>query len=231
MAQKKREPRIQRTKSEILEAFRSQLALLAKSCREFDEGDRDEIARIAQALRVILNSNGRDNISLVAQIGEIQARFIDTSAPFSETNLLAYSGLIYVSIDFSPESQTIRPMPVLDDQPRQERKLIRFADWWNVLPVIRDNTRAKFTRRQLVCWMANEDGGSHVDPALTAAYHRLSRTNALGQFLVIPGSKEIPLLGAVDATIRQIAHEVLRTFQRRHPEWLQSVRYEMYRTT
>lgn len=213
-----------------MDAFRAQLTLLAKSCEEFDEGDRDEIVRIAQAMRVILNSNGRDNVSLVAQVGANQGRFVDTSARFSETNLLTYSGLIRVEINMSPESQTMRPLPVFDHQPGQTRKLVRFADWWNVFPVIRDNTRAKFTRRQLVCWMANEDGGSHVDPGLTAAYHHLSRNNALGFFLQTPGSGDIPLLGAIDATIRQIAHEVLRTFQRRHPELLHSVRYDMYRT-
>ncbi|QRR13687.1 hypothetical protein GJG85_09790 [Burkholderia sp. MS389] len=231
MTQKKKEPRVRRSKAEIQNALRSQLALLAKSCREFDEGDRDEIVRIAQALRVILNSNGRDNVSLVAQLGENQARFIDTAARFSETNLLTYAGLIRVRIDVSPDSQTMRPLPVFDNQLGHSRKLVRFADWWNIFPVIRDNTREKFTRRQLVGWMANEDGGSHVDPGLTAAYHRLSRTNALGHVLSIPGSDEIPLLGAVDATIRQIAHEVLRTFQRRHPEWLHGVRYEMYMTS
>lgn len=223
-----REPRVMRSKAETMDALRSQLGLLSKSCRDFDEGDRDEIVRIAQALRVILNSSGRDSVSLAAQVGATQWRFIDSSAPFFEKSLLTYSGLISVQIDFGVQPQTMRPLPVFD---KQGRRLARFADWWAVSTVICDNTHAKFNRRQLVCWMANEDGGSHVDPGLTAAYHHLSRGNALGWSLQMPGAEVIPLVGAIDASIRQIAHEALRTFQRRHPELLHGVRYEMYKET
>ncbi|MFB9127787.1 hypothetical protein E2553_40250 [Paraburkholderia dipogonis] len=225
---KGREPRVKRSKAETIDALRSQLGLLSKSCCDFDEGDRDEIVRIAQALRVILNSSGRDSVSLAAQVGATQWRFIDSSAPFPETNQATYSGLMYVQIDFGAKPPAMRPLPVFDKQPR---RLVRFADWWAVSPVICDNTRSKFNRRQLVCWMANEDGGSHVDPGLTAAYHHLSRGNALGWSLQMPGAEPIPLMGSIDASIRQIAHEALRTFQRRHPELLHGVRYEMYKET
>ncbi|WP_152693273.1 hypothetical protein [Caballeronia mineralivorans] len=204
-----------------------QLSLLSKSCRDFDLGDRDEIVRIAQALRVILNSSGRDNVSLASQVGAIQGRFVDMSFPYSESSILTYCGLFSVEMIFEGMQGTIRALPLLDRH-GIKRKLVRFSDWWNVLPVLRDITRARYTRRQLVCWMANEDGGSHVDSALTAAYHRLSRGDVTGWGIGTDAGK-VPLLGAVDASIRQIAHETLRTFARRHPELLFACPYDMYR--
>jgi len=220
-----RAPRIQRSRAETFDALRTQLNLLSKSCRDYDEGDRDEIVRVAQGLRVLLNSNGRANVSLVSQIGATQSRFFDTAARYSETSLNTYSGLMSVQLDFGKTPPVMRSLPVLDDN---GRKLVRFSEWWDVLPAIRDTNRAKFTRRQLVCWMANEDGGSHVDTGLSAAYHYLSRGNALGWWM--EGSLgQVSLMGAVDASIRQIAHEALRTFQRRNPELFPGVRYEMYR--
>ncbi len=222
---RKKAPRIQRSRAETIDALRAQLNLLSKSCRDYDDGDRDEIVRVAQGLRVLLNSSGQNNVSLVAQIGATQSRFFDTAASYSETSLTTYSGLMSVQIDFGKVPPTMRSLPVLDNN---GRKLARFADWWNAQPAIRDTNRAKFTRRQLVCWMANEDGGSHVDTGLTAAYHYLSRGNALGWWMDGPLG-EVPLMGAIDASIRQIAHETLRTFQRRNPELFREMRYEMYR--
>jgi hypothetical protein len=57
--------------------------------------------------------------------------------------------------------------------------------------------------------VANQDGGAHVDPTLDSTYADLSRNNSLGWTY---GSKSEPIEGPARAALRQICHEVLKTF-------------------
>lgn len=59
--------------------------------------------------------------------------------------------------------------------------------------------------------VADKDGGSHVDPKLDADYAEFSRKNSLGHF-ASSGTQWRPLLRPELATLRQIAHEILKTF-------------------
>jgi len=68
------------------------------------------------------------------------------------------------------------------------------------------------SRRQLVCTMANQDGGAHVDPELDELYARISRNNELGWTQpTVEGDR--PIVGNEKAAVRQVAHEVLKTLR------------------
>jgi hypothetical protein len=43
-----------------------------------------------------------------------------------------------------------------------------------------DDERVGISRRDLVTLMANQGGGSHVDPAIDRMYARLTRQNSIG---------------------------------------------------
>ena len=63
--------------------------------------------------------------------------------------------------------------------------------------------------------LANQDGGAHVDPKLDVAYAHIARTPGLGWTVanIGPGGTTTePFTGRAElASMRQIAHEVLRT--------------------
>jgi hypothetical protein len=84
------------------------------------------------------------------------------------------------------------------------------SDWWNEI-IIRDGRGATFTRKEIVLHVADKDGGSHVDPKLDQDYVELSRKNSLGYFAG-NRSERHPLTRPELPTLRQIAHEVLKTF-------------------
>ena len=53
-----------------------------------------------------------------------------------------------------------------------------FEDWWN--EIIFDDTKNKFTRRDIITFVANQDGGAHVDDELHEKYAMLGKMNSLG---------------------------------------------------
>ena len=46
--------------------------------------------------------------------------------------------------------------------------------------VLVDNKRNIFTRRKIVCEIADTYGGAHVDPSLKEPYYNVSQANSLG---------------------------------------------------
>jgi len=85
-----------------------------------------------------------------------------------------------------------------------------FAEWWRG-KVTRDAREALWSREALVLVVANEDGGAHIDPAMSENYHALTRENAMGWRFHAAGTNDdgMPFTnGPVLASIRQIAWEL-----------------------
>ena len=62
--------------------------------------------------------------------------------------------------------------------------------------------------------LANKDGGAHVDPRLDVIYADLSRNNSLAwEAYAADGSSRPPEDGPELAIMRQIAHELIKTFE------------------
>jgi hypothetical protein len=65
-----------------------------------------------------------------------------------------------------------------------------------------------------VLTLANKEGGAHVDPSLTPTYDSLARMNGL-DYQFGNGDTLIPFAGdVIAASVRQIAHEVIRTLEK-----------------
>jgi|SoiMethySBSTD1v2_1073268.scaffolds.fasta_scaffold254125_4 hypothetical protein len=88
-----------------------------------------------------------------------------------------------------------------------------FALWWEgdpILVVTTDHT--DINRLDVVSFVANQDGGSHVDPALDRVYHALSRGAALGWTVSTPeGDRQFD--DPTPASLRQITEEFLATLK------------------
>jgi hypothetical protein len=53
------------------------------------------------------------------------------------------------------------------------------VDWWND-PVLEDAEGNEYSRGSFVLWVANKDGGAHVDAELPPGYLALTQENAIG---------------------------------------------------
>lgn len=181
-----------------------QLEFLTASAEAFDAGKTGEAKRIAATLRILLHDTNKSH-SLLGQIGRKGERFWDTAVPDMPGNLLPYAGLVAVHV--APGDPKYAPL--FDDFAGASQ--VEFNAWWNAA-VLRERRGPALSRREIVLTAANQDGGAHVDPTgVDERYARFAHDNALGVTSREAIGPDRPLQGAVAASIRQIAHEVLRT--------------------
>ena len=181
-----------------------QVNLLIHACQSYDQGLKPIAKHIALSLRVLLHHQGNSQ-ALLQQLGFRSQRFLDTAGDINPQNLLTENPLCFMRIgsdsDFLPRC--------MGGVPRE--RWIRFEEWWNN-PVVRDDRRRCFHRRDLILNVADTDGGAHVDPGLDEAYMDLSRNNSLG-WVLTEGDVQRPFPSPIMPCIRQIAHEVLVTLR------------------
>lgn len=200
MTLRKKEIRLPRPEGEALRHARHQFDFLEQSCLAFDNGKEAEGARIATNLRILLHQTGRSQ-ALLEQCGVLQDLwFYDSAGQYAQEE--AYSALAFVGVqyDITPGKQinSVRYVPNLGGAVRQQpntgfqvRELLngrkarrgagfhlRLEKWWKQ-PVIRDTAGWEFSREKLVLFLANTDGGAHVDSALPEDYYALSRLNSV----------------------------------------------------
>ncbi|MFK3797203.1 SEC-C metal-binding domain-containing protein [Pseudomonas sp. NPDC088444] len=194
--------------AELLEHLNEQLDFIQSSAEAFDNGKISEAKRIALAIRILAHDTKRSK-SLLSQLDRKSTLFWDTAESFNPDNVLTYSGLILAHISNGTEA-TYRP--ILDSFAGKLPKLVDFDKWWSATVFV-DSSKRPLSRKDLVLSMADKDGGAHVDPELNGVYADLSRKNSLGALFMASGeSQGQPIDGAERAAIRQIGHEVLKTF-------------------
>jgi hypothetical protein len=191
------------TSSDLERHLAEHLGFLENSARAFDNGFTDEAKRLAVSLRVLLH-NSKHSHSLLNQLGKLSISFYDTALPIDQTNPLSQASLVSTVIG----KGIVEPIAHLDEPPEPPR-MTPYGRWWNA-PVILDTKRRAFSRRDLVLYLANQDGGAHVDPALDSVYSELSRGNAIGWSVMFEGGL-LPVEGIERVSVRQIAHETLKT--------------------
>jgi len=223
--------RVPQTRDDLRVHLAEQIDFLGTACSEFDRGKFAYAKLAATTLRVLLHDTNSSH-SLLEQL-ELKSRifFLDTAGQVVETNLASTTNLTVQRITVIDDEGHTAPayVPVFDDyahrttlnrptafglsrEPAAGRRL-RFEDWWT-MTVIRDGSRTDFSRRDLVLALSNQDGGAHIDPAINEAYHRLSRANSSG-WAAFGAGEETPFDSPVPASVRQIAHEFLKSIPRR----------------
>lgn len=190
------------TPDELSAHLADHIAFLKASAVAFDEGFDAEAKRLAVSLRVLLHDTNSSH-SLLGQLGRLDLPFLSTAVPRDSRSIIAHTGLVMIA----GRGVATRHEAMLDGVPMVAWR--SFAEWWNEVIIV-DDERAELTRRALVLAVANRDGGAHVDPKLNETYARLSRANSIG-WTRHSGGQSAPI-GMVEwSSIRQIAHEVLRT--------------------
>lgn len=201
-------------KQELINHLKEQICFLISSSMSFDRGHKEEAKRLAATLRLLLHDTERQ-ISLLKQLGKKQCLFYDTACEYNPKNMVPTMGLIAFS--------TCGYVALLDNLPEaRSSKKVSFDYWWKDKIVFDDKQGNLFTRKDLICFVANQDGGTHVDPKLNKSYADLTRFNSLGWNIQINRNGENIEVESnpVLISIRQIAHEVLKTLKYEFPNIL-----------
>lgn len=194
---------VHRTPDELISLLEEQLDFLRLSCASFDNGFTGEIKRLAVSVRVLVHDTN-SSTSLLTLANRKSIDFIDTADPYDDENLLSHSSLVQVHM--TPKGA--KPMAHLDDtiNPRS----IPFDAWWNGIVLV-DSKKNEFSRKDITLYLANKEGGAHVDHEIDEKYHNLRNKNSLGWVTVLGDGRQIAGEDHVPATMRQIAHELIKS--------------------
>ncbi|MCK4476787.1 MAG: hypothetical protein KAU16_08685 [Methanophagales archaeon] len=205
--------KVLQTEEELKSHLKEQIQFLIRSSKSYDEGFEDEAKRLAVVIRVLVHDTSQST-SLLKLLKKKDILFYDTTVDLHQNTLLHQGGLAYMRIS----SNGAKYYAPLDDvPPYRANNKVPFDDWWNKT-VYLDLNRNQFTRKSLVLAVSNTDGGAHVDPRLNKAYAGLSRFNSLGwKFFKNEVEKDFKN-GPELPSIRQIAHEVLKSLADKFPE-------------
>jgi hypothetical protein len=205
-----------RDRPALLESFSECCEFLVRSAASYDEGYEAEAKRLAVTLRVLMHDTSASK-SLLGQLGvKSRLAFTDTAEPIRPTNLMATPGLVimkFTSTEHGSHGEYVPPLDMLS--PGRIKPPVPFAAWWNNR-VMKEQNGHTWSRRDFVTELASKEGGAHVDPRLNEQYERLARRNGLGWEVHAPGTGLAKAFtgNPVAASVRQIAFEVIDTFQR-----------------
>lgn len=212
--------KVTKSKTDLIAQMQEQFEKLSILCQIYDTGTKHIAQDIATKLRVLLhqplklNSNTR---SLLYQLKLEHILFADTASKDQPGNILDFFGLLQVDI----YSNRIVYEPILRNNGIYT--FIPFEEWWqNEVISLKENldssideSRNLFTRKKIVLTVAETDGGAHVDASLDQMYYSLKTNSAYGWSI---GDKQgnlrdAELINPIYPSVRQIAEEVLLTFE------------------
>lgn len=193
------------TREDLENHLKEQIAFLQSSADAFDGGRDIEAKRIAATLRTLLHDTGASK-SVLAQLGLKTTLFVDSAEPITPDSVVGHQGLVIYELCMNAPARAIAPLDLPNSAPEPR---IAFPVWWDA-PVFVDPKKRQLSRKALVLAMANQDGGSHVDPVLDSTYADLSRNNSMS-WVAFNGIESRPLGGLERIAVRQICHEVLKT--------------------
>lgn len=188
-------------KRELLEHWNDQLSFIKLSAEQYDKGKENEARRIATSLRILFHE-GPHSIPLIKQTGLIHNFLLWSSGSiYTPSNLLSSWVLLLLEINASGAYYKPRKLGKGD---RDRTFFLKYEDWWN--EIIFDDKKNVFTRKDIVRYVANQDGGAHVDMKLDEKYAELVKHNSLGWMDHMGNPvRNNPAYAA----IRQIAEELL----------------------
>lgn len=191
---------------DLQDHLEEQIDFLKASTSSYDGGFQGEIKRLAISVRVLVHDTS-NSTSLLTLLDNKQIDFADTSLPFDENNKMSHSSLIQMCMG----KKGTKILPFLDDGPFNRK--INFDKWWNGIVFV-DKNRNEFSRKEIVLALANKEGGAHIDKKLDQRYSDLRKQNTLGWYVGTFDGKQVPGDDQVPATMRQIAHEILKTIEK-----------------
>lgn len=189
--------------SELLEHWNIQLEFIKSSSKLFDQGNENEARRIATSLRIMFHETNNSH-SLIKQLNKINSlKLLSSTGLYTPSNLVSSWELLQMV--FSNNGMKYMPIGI----PSERTFFLYYEDWWN--EVIFDDKKNILTRKDIICFVANQDGGAHVDSTLNDKYAKLTKFNSLGW---VDSSGKTASNNPAYNAVRQIATEVLISYER-----------------
>ncbi len=206
---------MKQTLDDLQNQLNDQIEFLKLSAQAYDRGFESESKRMATTIRILLHDTLKSH-SLLGQLNLKDTKFLSTCVKppkLSDNQQLVggYAGLVGLLIGDAGGY-----VPNFDSS-NDITGYIDFENYWSEI-IFNDKLGNSYSRKDIVLAVANQDGGSHVDPELNEKYASLSRSNSLGWVSRDYSDKWIPVKGAELAAIRQITHELLRTLVPDYPK-------------
>lgn len=197
------------TTQDFKKRLQEQLGFLKRSAAGFDEGERAEAVRIATVLRVLLHDTG-SSTSLLNHLNALQVP-VRSDAPDRAKQDAALGGRKIVG-EFSWSLASVTPLAGGKFQPHSDasapHRFIPASQWW--LETFAHFGGVAYTRKLVVGWAANKDGGAHVDDSFPPEYEALKEKAALGYFELEDGTRA-DIEDAHFTFLRTMAFEVLNS--------------------
>lgn len=221
--QEKHKEEIPRTSKEIRENFVSQVQLLQDLQLDCNTGKNRYVLSMATSLRVLLHNTRRShallNLFFEQCYNDIDLNsgvpFLSSATPFSleEVTTRAFAASRLISYSASHDGSPIvnsPPKPLLEDC-RKSSFWTTFYRWWDQDYIVMLDDHSAYTRKDVLCCVANKLGGAHFDPEIPNNIHKL--INNYSQSLLIPWSDgtewRLQTSTMLEAIVRQIAFEFL----------------------
>lgn len=204
--------RVPKTSEDLQNQLAEQIELLRELVVLYDSGKTVAAKSIASSLRVLVHDTPTSH-ALLKQTNMLDRDFYDTAELRTDHEGGTWAGSYSALLGIAFGGNRSGYVPNLDSN--KNSRWIPFRNYWDEVIFI-DQANNSFTRKDIVLAVANQDGGSHVDPGLDPKYESLSRKNSLGWMSGNDSSWE-ELKGAELASVRQIAHEILKTLD---PEYI-----------
>jgi hypothetical protein len=182
-----------------------QLNFLGRSSAAFDRGHADESIRIATSLRVIFRDTP-NSTSLLQHLDAVNIQ-VRSRVPDRKLNDSDLEGRAII-VEYSQSLLLVTfdgVKPDLGSHPSD--RMIPATDWWNETVARNEHT---YTRRLIVSWAADRDGGAHVDGrAFPAAYEAMIQPGSIGTFENAQTGGPVPIEDIHLIMLRTMASEVL----------------------
>lgn len=204
------------TVEQFAEHFNDRLRMLMRSCDAYDSGDYAEATRLAGSIVKLIGDRrkktgeiNRNFISLASRLGIKPQQIVDSSLREAMEHQHLHGPLCTMGFHLAGASGLV---PLLDGFERQvidPARTAPFDDWWTAT-VIRDCYGNEFSRRAIVETMRDQED-AHTDGDLNPEYAAIAYAGSIGIRQV--GNQSIQLdENPARVVVRQIAHEVLKTF-------------------
>lgn len=212
---------IPRTQAETEQIGRDCLAYLQHLCEDYDKGNTFAVVLIAVVLRTLLKTRG-STVSVLEQLGLHTIPFVDSSLPkgsFSfwqlgdnicnHTSLMqnVYGGLLIKKVTNKDNGLNLDFLPLLDAN--KNSRTLPFEEWYQ--GVVFESKEYSFTRENCIEYVADKDGGAHLDRNIPMDYYTFRQTTAL--HVLIDGQLAVFNQNPVYVSVRQIAWEVLESWE------------------
>lgn len=199
---KQQRPKVTRTASELKDLLEDTVDALVAACARFDRGDTREYRQLASLIRNLCRDT-RMSHSLLGQNGLKDRCFLSSSPTILPGNKLSECHLIELLIRPKLPDKPASWRAVLDASPMA---FIPFEDWWSAAVVVQPEGES-FSRSDIIGYIADQDGGVHVDPAIDAAFENM-RNEA---FTYTDGRATTEHTDR--HAVRQIAHELIKSLR------------------